>query len=65
MGTSSDPAIQAGDHVYIGAPGIGKVHWEVADLFSIANLPFAELQSGMSGRRRFEPVTALTLHTRP
>lgn len=45
-----------GDHVYIGEPKRGKVHWEVAGLFD----DYAALQSPMSGRRTFILIDNLT-----
>lgn len=59
-GTAPAP-IRPNDHVYVGPPKRGKLHWTVVEVFT--NTGMAHLVSPFSGQRRFEPVDRLVLHT--
>lgn len=53
--------IRPGAHVYIGAPGPRKLHWEVVEVWQQTQT--AHLVSPFSGQRRREPIDRLTPHT--
>lgn len=55
--------IEAGDYVTIGD---NELSWLVEAIHpdASANGPQATLASGQSGRRRYEPIDRLTIHTK-
>lgn len=55
-------AFQVGDHVWVGEPGPGKVHWILSTINSAGT--HGTLVSGLSTRRMFNvALDSLTLHT--
>ncbi len=51
---------EPGDHVYAGYASPDKVHWEIESIDD----GWATIRSPMSDRRKYLPVTYLTLHSR-
>ena len=57
--------IEVGDHVFVGEPRNGKVHWIVTSIHQAAlGKIYATLQSGMTMRSRVVPIERLVLHTK-
>lgn len=57
--------IEVGDHVFVGEPRNGKVHWIVTSIHQAAlGKVYATLQSGMTMRSRVVPIERLVLHSK-
>lgn len=54
--------LRKGDHVWVGEPGPGKVHWEIDSVNEAGT--HATLISGQTTRRMYHvALESLTLHT--
>ncbi len=57
--------IEVGDHVFVGEPRNGKVHWIVTSIHQAApGKVYATLASGMTMRARVVSIERLVLHSK-